>query len=485
MYYYRPKSAVTKGARIKLKHIFLILSFTITTHAESFKFSILSEPNNLQNTQKTSFSQDYVLDQLHSSFFRLNRDYSLTPVLAKSCSNKSKLRIQCHIKNQARFSDGTQITCKNFLTSIKHLIQKPNKNTERLSHIQGYKKALKAKSLKPLKVLCKSNNTIEFVLNRHDPQFLHNFTNYSLAPYKKNAFSGPYQLTNWELGSFITLSKNPHYKPTPQVSNLKIYFIKNPSVALKMYEKNMLDLLTYLPTEKIPNYQNSQQLKQFAMDRFDYVGIERLPPSTRKLIATSIDYKGFQKLYNSKGRPGCPALSKNYFTPNTVPCLHLDSEKKEPSQKQDIQFTYSLAGGADISKGMQFIKNQVEARTNLKIKLKPVEPGQFISSLKSSKTDMYRRGVSLQLPRCYEALEIFHSSSHRNYSKLKDKELDRYIEALQDDKTYCYKAVKHLLDQHYIVPLGQIHFSMLLNPKYKNLKLNSLNQLDLSQLETH
>ena len=134
---------------------------------------------------------------------------------------------------------------------------------------------------------------------------------------------------------------------------------------------------------------------------------------------------------------------------------------------------------------MQYIKNQVEQYTNLKINLKPVEPGQFISSLKNSNTQMYRRGVGLQLPQCYEAVEIFHSHSNRNYSKLNDPKLDQLIEKLHFDQTLCYKTVKYILDKHYIIPLGPIHFAMLLNPKFKKLTVNSLNQLDLSQLETN
>lgn len=482
MYYYRPKSALTKGACIILKQIFCFLLLSLTANAKTFKFSVLTEPVSLSNTQKISFSQNYIFDQLHSSLFRLNQDYSLTPVLAENCK-QSKTLVKCHLKKNIYFSDGSPINCTHFLKSFEYLIKSPNKNTQRLSAIEGYSLALKNKELNYLKAHCESEKTLTFKLSEPSRQFLQNFTDYSTAPYKKNTFSGPYKLKKWELGSFITLKKNKHSPLNPKVPQIKIYFINNPSVALKMYEKNILDFLTYLPTEKISVYKDKQDLVQVPVDRFDYIGIEKLNPNARELIATSINYEGLQKLYHSKGMPGCPALSKKYFSPHAPPCLKFQPQPSKINNTYSL--TYSLAGGSDISKGMQYIKNQVEKHTNLKINLKPVEPGQFISSLKDSKTQLYRRGVSLQLPQCYEAVEIFHSQSSRNYSNLKDTKLDQLIKKLRFDQKLCYKTVKYILDKYYIVPLGPIHFSMLLNPQFTNLKVNSLNQLDLSQLETN
>lgn len=482
MYYYRPKSALTKGACIILKHIFCFLFLSLTANAKTFKFSVLTEPVSLTNTQKISFSQNYIFDQLHSSLFRLNQDYSLTPVLAKNCE-QNNTQVKCQLKKNIFFSDGSPIQCQHFLKSFEYLIKNPNKNTQRLSAIEGYSLALKNRDLKYLKTDCESSKKLNFKLSQPSPEFLQNFTDYSTAPFKKDQFSGPYQLKNWELGSSITLSINKQSVLKPKVAFIKIYFINNPSVALKMYEKNILDFLTYLPTEKISIYKDKQDLVQVPVDRFDYIGIERLKPNVRQLLTTSINYKGLQKLYNSKGLPGCPALSEKFFSPHSPPCLKFEPQSSKLNT--NLSLTYSLAGGSDISKGMQYIKNQVEQHTNLKINLKPVEPGQFISSLKKSNTQMYRRGVSLQLPQCYETVEIFHSHSNRNYSKLNDAKLDQLIEKLHFDQTLCYKTVKYILDKHYIIPLGPIHFSMLLNPKFKNLKVNSLNQLDLSQLETN
>ena len=385
MYYYRPKSALTKGACIILKHIFCFLFLSLTAHAKTFKFSVLTEPVSLTNTQKISFSQNYIFDQLHSSLFKLNQDYSLTPVLAKNCK-QDKTQVKCLLKNNIFFSDGSPIQCKHFLKSFEYLIKNPNKNTQRLSAIKGYNLALKNKDIKLLNVNCDSSKVLNFKLSQPSPQFLQNFTDYSTAPNKNDSYSGPYKLKNWELGNFITLTINDFSVLKPKVPLVKVYFINNPSVALKMYEKNSLDFLTYLPTEKISFYKDKQDLIQVPVDRFDYIGLERLKPNVRELITTSINYKGLQKLYNSKGLPGCPALSENYFSPHSPPCLKFEPQSSKLNNT--LSLTYSLAGGSDISKGMQYIKNQVEQHTNLKINLKPVEPGQFISSLKNSNTQM-------------------------------------------------------------------------------------------------
>lgn len=490
MYYYRPKLDFTKEfleVCIILKHIFLFTLYCFAIPAHAFKFSIMSEPVSLLNTQKLSYTQDYLLDQLHASLFTLTDEYILKPNLAKLCKTIKSQQVYCELKSKIKFSDGTNIQCKHFINTFKYLITNPNKNTQFLSNIKGYEAAIKAKDINKLRVQCINHKKLKFTLKSKDPNFLYNFTNYSTAPSSPNSqhlFSGPYQLNKWELGSFIELTQNPHSKYiSKSIKNIKVYFIKNPNIALKMYEKNLLDFLTYLPTEKINMYKDKKDLLQIPVDRFDYIGIERLKKPVRTLLSQSINYKGLQKLYSALGTPGCPSLSPKYFKPYTPPCLSFKTNKSK--LKKTINLTYSLAGGTDISKGMQYIKNQIEQNTELKINLNPVEPGQFISSLKSKNLQMYRRGVSLQTPRCYEALKIFHSKSYRNYSGLNDKKLDQLIENLKSNEKLCYTTVKYLIDQFYIIPQGRIHFSMLLKPIFTNLKINPLNQLDLSQIETN
>jgi oligopeptide transport system substrate-binding protein len=50
-------------------------------------------------------------------------------------------------------------------------------------------------------------------------------------------------------------------------------------------------------------------------------------------------------------------------------------------------------------------------------------------------------------------------------------------------KKLCTDAIHILADENWIVPLGEIHFSLLVSPKFTGWKLNSLNQLDLTGLK--
>lgn len=483
MYYYRPKSPETKGLIrdcLKLKHLIFTLLLSLSVQAESLKFSILSEPVSLSNTETLSYTQHYLFDQLHRSFFTIDKNYKLVPELVKNCEHINDTKIKCMLKKNIKFSDKSPIYVKHFLNTFSRLIKNPNKNTERLKSIKGYSQALQNKDAQLLQVQKVDNYTLIINLNQKDQNFLYNFSNYTLAPSqsKKVVFSGPFYLKKWDLGNFIELNRNPYYEQKAKLKSLKVYFIKNPSVALKMYEKSLIDLLTFLPTNKINDYRSSNELIQIPLDRFDYIGLEKLPATERNIIAHSIKYEGLQKLYQSLGIPGCPGLSDYYFKPFKNPPCHAYSPAKS-SIATNRSLTYSLAGGADISKGMQYIKNQIESHTNIKIKLNPVEPGQFISSLKSKNTELYRRGVALNTPDCYKAVEFFHSSSYRNYSKLKDKKLDSIITALSKDKKLCYKAVQHLIQNNYIIPLGKIQFYMLLKPEFKGFIHNSFNQIDL------
>jgi oligopeptide transport system substrate-binding protein len=47
---------------------------------------------------------------------------------------------------------------------------------------------------------------------------------------------------------------------------------------------------------------------------------------------------------------------------------------------------------------------------------------------------------------------------------------------------HCLKGVELLMNSHLFIPMGPIHFAILVNSSFKGWKLNQMNQLDLSDL---
>jgi oligopeptide transport system substrate-binding protein len=53
-----------------------------------------------------------------------------------------------------------------------------------------------------------------------------------------------------------------------------------------------------------------------------------------------------------------------------------------------------------------------------------------------------------------------------------------------DRKKHCQEGADFLMKQHFFIPTGMIHFSMLARPNYIGWKLNEMNELDLSGLQS-
>ena len=108
--------------------------------------------------------------------------------------------------------------------------------------------------------------------------------------------------------------------------------------------------------------------------------------------------------------------------------------------------------------------------------------------LRSHPPSIFRKGIGLERPTCLAALENFAKDSPENYIHL---DSPKYFEALKRlkletdrlrAKRFCTQAIRVLIDENWLIPLGEIHFTMLANPHYQGWKINSINQLDLANL---
>jgi ABC-type oligopeptide transport system substrate-binding subunit len=86
------------------------------------------------------------------------------------------------------------------------------------------------------------------------------------------------------------------------------------------------------------------------------------------------------------------------------------------------------------------------------------------------------------------AMELFSKENPENYIHLKDDGFEKILAELRTAtsesarKNACRRSSEYLIDQHRIVPMGELYFTMLINPRFRDWDLNELNQLDLTDL---
>lgn len=493
-------------------------ALTATAETPVFRFSLSIEPSHFDPARINSSESNYLIVNLLRGLYFLNKDGEAKPEIAEVCKQIHSTKFECTIKKSAKWSDGVEITAEDFVNSWRRLVA-PGAKGVGVSIISNIRNAFEVhkgtKAIGELGVRAKSKKLLEIDLIKPDSDFHSKLAHPALSVVRAEAnyirseaanrtpVSGPYKIAEWTKSNRIRLVSNEHFnsihptltKPRPAA---EILIIEDDETALNLYREGTLTFLRRLPTHYLKDWKDSKELFQVPVVRFDYIGFGpelRDQTELRKALALSLDYRELKVLYSALGIPGCPGISTEWM--NEVPCHEFNLEKarshfaKVPVQIREtpLVFQFSKLGGDDIQKGMEWAQAQWKKNLGFKVELQPVEQAVFVARLKTNPPPVFRKGVGLDRASCLAAAEIFSVGDSENYIRLNDKKYQTELDLLaasrtpNSKKTRCTALLRILLDEAYIIPLGQIHFSLLSKPTFTGWTLTPLNQLDLSRLQ--
>lgn len=494
----------------KIAWLFFILVFTgkVFADASPFRFHLQSEPTTLSVYAQKNSSALYFLGQVTGTLVEYY-DNKISGRLAEKCTYLNSKKIECVLKKNLKWSDGTNLTPDDFVKSFQKFID-PNTRAYRSDLLLPVKNAKKIidGSLKvdQLGISVKGNRLV-FELESPDSEFIYSLASPLLSPQKSTFFepssaksfisTGPYKIKDWIPGNKIILENNPFYFDQSFARPIvEIYFISEDAVALNLYEKNELSFLRRLPTLFIDKFKTRKDYIELDLIRFDYIGFGpelKDKKDLREALSLSLYFPELQKLFSAKGLPGCPGIPSRFY--DKVPCLEQnlirakESLAKLKNQKQSLDLYFSKQGGEDHKRATEWMQAQWRTNLGLNINLYQLENKIFVQKLESQTPALFRKGIGPDRPTCLSALEVFTLGNSEDYLKITDKEFQGTLEEMKSTlseskkKSLCTKATKYLLDNYLIIPTGPMHFSLLVRPEFKGFRLNDLNQLDLSKLE--
>lgn len=474
---------------------------------EPFRFHLLTEPQNLDPQTSAAASGNYLFHNLYRGLYRYTQSKGLQLEGAKTC-RRGRLKITCDLR-QTAWSNGEPITAQQYVQSFQRLIDPDNKSPQ-ADVLFALKNAREIWSgrLKPdqLGIEAVGAGRLIFYFTEEDAEFEYRLIHPALSPMPPGGFrsredsvsmpvSGPYKITEWKRGAWAKLDKNEHYwGGNPKRPPLEAYFIDEDSTALRLFESGRLSFLRRLPAAEFPRFRGAPEFMQIPMARFDYVGFgpQLLPQADiRRALVRAIEFKDFLRLFGARSAAGCPSLPAHFM--DKVSCMIPDFKRAKkiasdikPAPKLELHF--SRMGGDDIVRAMEWFQGQWKKNLGWAIELKGQEQTVYLSRLREQAPAIFRKGVSLDRPTCLAGLEIFLKGHPENFIALDDARYTNLVErvrkakALPARKKACREAVEHLLSLDRIIPLGEMHFTILANPAFKGWELNELNQLDLSHL---
>ncbi len=481
---------------------FISLTFSAVPN---FSFHIPQEPASLNPATISGIDLKYFYSNLYEGLYRYDDDYGLVPVGAAGPCTYDKSTLICKLA-KVLWSDGTPVTAEHYVQAFRYLIDPKNKSREagQLLSLEKSRDILTGKA-KPeeLGVIAISPTELHFKFIKPDYDFIAKLTSPALRPWKtlpdkKNSITnGPYKIKDWIPGQRILLEKNPYYKiKNPNTPDVEIFFFAEDITAVNFYDIGKMTFLRRLPTDLKLTYKEKPGYFEYSTALLDYVGFgpELAPyPELRKALALSMNFQEFEKLFDSAKRPGCSGIPKKMVSGDACIDFSLTKSKaalekfNKTNIKVKLYLLYAMSGD-DIRRGSEWMQNQWKKNLGLNIELRTTEQGMYVQTLTHSPPPIFKKLLSLDRPTCLAAFESFRTGHPDNYIQLKSKKYDAIIDKIESSsnpvaqKKLCAKALSFLTQDYWIIPQGAYRIGGVANPRFHGWKINSMNQLDLSNL---
>lgn len=485
----------------------------------------LSTIDTTQTTDKVTFT---VVQHIFEGLYRLDDQSKVVPGLAKSVDiSQDGKTYTFHIRDNAKWSDGTPIRAQDFLFAWKRLVnpatQGPNAywldNVVNSKEIRNGKKSVDTIGLKAV-----DDKTFEVQLVYPQPSFLSVISIGWLAPQNEKfvtakgdkyaqtsedaIYSGPFILKNWKQTSDTwELAPNPYYYDKKKVKLTKVEgsTIKEDNTGINLYQSGELDL-TKITGQFVQQYKNDKakyselEVVNYFLDFNKKTDTPLANVALRKAISQAIDKESLAKkvlndgsqalnglvpanLYQNKAGEDFRKYSGSYNKYNVKEAKTSFAQAKKELGDAPIQLTLLVADTENTKKIAEFVQNQLETHLpGLKIEITP-QPANSVNQSRRDKK--YELSLSAWIAGSNDLnsyFNLYQSTSSYNYGNYQNAAYDALLEkaSTQDANNEAafyqdYKAAEEILltQDAAQVPLVQTAANYLINPKLKNLIFHS------------
>ncbi len=407
------------------------------TGEQILRVNLAGEPAQVDPNRASWASERSVIMQVFVGLLGFNQDLSLRADVAKvipTVANKGisadGLTYTFKLRTNVTWSDGTKVTAKDFVYSIKRMLN-PDLAAEYasfyfdivggLAYFSAPDKtdAEKTTLKNAIGVKAIDEYTLEIKLNDPLPTFLDLMALWPVYPVREDIITqfgdawtnppnyignGPYILTEWVHQDHMTFKPNPNYWGTkPKLAEIDFKMITDANAALAAYMNNELDISGVpVGTEKATMADatlSPQILRYNDLTTFAFQFNVTKPPFDNKLVRqalscaidrqTLIDIRGgvgkVALSWIPPGMPGYDATLGSEYAFNVTKAKELLAQAgyNDVSKLPEIKFSYSdTAGNRTIA---QFLQGQMQQNLGINITLDPQESKSFQEYINAGK----------------------------------------------------------------------------------------------------
>ncbi|EMP44172.1 lipoprotein precursor, peptide binding protein OppA-like protein [Lactiplantibacillus plantarum] len=494
----------------------------------------LSYPSSLDSIDISNMSGYGSTGNIFESLYRLGKNGSITPGLAKSTKVLKDGKTYTFTIRNAKWSDGSKITAQDFVYSWKRTVT-PATKSQYAYLFSGVKNADEIvagkKSPSTLGVKAQGEHTFIVTLDKPITYFKKLMTYPLFGPISEKAvkkwgskyatkaqymlYSGPFKLTGWTgTNNSWQFVKNNQYWDKKAVHLQKINYTVNESTTttLNLFQEKKLDL-TQLASEQVKNMKSSSDYTTYpySITAFLVYNFQDSNATIKKalnnakirqVISLSINRKTLVK--NVIG--DASTVSKTFVPQDLVKDAKTDKDFADESTvknstsynkalaqklwKQGLKETgikklsiQLLASNDEPNKPIsQYLKSALEKNLDgLTVNLSNIPSKVASSRAQSGDFDLYLSGWGADFNDPISHLQIMTNNSGYNYGKYNSSTYNALVNKAQNQDANdtsarwqdMINAEKTIMKDQGITPLYQTVYSYLQNPKVKGIIHNT------------
>lgn len=432
-----------------------------------------SEPPTL-DIQKVEDTQGArVCSDLYEGLLTEAEDGTIVPgVAAKYEVSKDGLNYTFHLRDNAKFSDGSPITADDVVFSFRRLVDPKVAST--YSYIAG--DIVNAEAItngkmptEKLGVTALDKKTIKVTLNHPVPYFNKIIAVANFGIVKKDAVlkngdsftqpgklvsSGAYKLTYWKIGDKITLEKNPYYWNADKtvVQTVNFYPIVDVNSALQMYQAGQLDFTYNIAPDQFKKIKatlpHEVKSEPFLSIYYFDLNMQAAPfkdnPKLRQalsmaldrhILATNVTGRGEHPAYDVVPTGTIDYVQQNYDWASWPAAKRLEEAKKlylesGYSEKKPLNITISYNTDVvhkKITLAVASMWEKAFGKMGLKVSLTNQEWKVFLKTRQQGDYQVARDGWQADYNDASTFLSLFDSSNPQNNAHYKNPKYDALL----------------------------------------------------------
>lgn len=485
-----------------------------------FRYSTRAEPTTLDPTKANCIPDNEVQHAITESLVR-NTGGEVTPGVAEKWEvSEDGLVYTFHLNKDAKWSDGKQITAQDFVYSWRRLLDP--KTAAPYAFIGEYIKnglAVEKGEMKPeeLGVVAKDDVTLEVTLEHPTEYFLSMIGSQAqFAPLRqdvvekygkdfagdaeKNIYSGPFVLTSAKNQKWI-FEPNENYwnKDEIKLDRAEMSYVQNQETALAMYEDGELDYVE-LPSASVQNYEGKAKIFRNGNVDYFYLNCGSDNPALqnknfRLALNYALDRNSYNTLVNNDVHEpsngivfsGLKGVKTTYGEESNLKSYPLDGDKAKAkeyldkavselgySKPSDITVTITTTDNDSAKKQAEVCQEMWKKDLGINVEIQQVTYNEMLKRQQSGDYEIGWGGWVSDYDDPYNYLELFKSDSSYNYSRYKNPEVDKLLEATQTELDQAkrmemmHQVEQILVDDAAFLPQAERNVHYLLDSDVKN-----------------